>query len=458
VRGREPGAGARAFCPLRARSIRTWSSKGDKWRAGTCRVRTAGVFVSHAHSSLPKEGQAVVEPKPSGDDSELTLRALNQRIRQQEILSELGVLALQNTPFLELINQTARFIAEGLQVEFAKVMEYLPSKNQFLVRAGTGWKAGVVGVATVGADLDSPAGYALKTGKPVISNHLENEARFRTPNLLAEHGARRAMNVIVQGNNVPFGVLEVDSRSEGQFVESDIAFLQGAANILGMAIERQRHERNLKAALDRHQVLLKEINHRVKNSLALVAAMFHLQARDIGDPAQTQYLEEAASRVSAIARAHERLYRTSQIEWIELAAYLRDVCKDLEDVISGCEVHVEAPDGIKITPDRAIPLALIVAELVTNAVKHSGQTTQTISVRAVQENRSSVLISVRDNGDGLPAGFDPKTSKGFGMRIVTALSQKLGGELKACSHDKGAEFTLRVDLENAGEANLADKS
>jgi two-component sensor histidine kinase len=421
--------------------------------------RRAGVgFVSDAHSSSRKEGQAVVESKLSGEESELTTRALDQRIRQQEILSQLGVLALQNTPFVELFNQTARLIAEGLQVEFAKVMEYLPSENRFLVRAGTGWKAGVVGAATIGADLDSPAGYALKTGKPVISNHLENEERFRTPNLLNEHGARRAMNVIVQGRDVPFGVLEVDSRSEGQFVENDIAFLQGAANILGMAIERQRHELNLKAALDRHEVLLKEINHRVKNSLALVAAMLHLQARAESDPAHTRYLEEAASRVSAIARAHERLYRTSQIEWIDLGAYLRDVCKDLESVISGCDVEVKAPDDIEITPDRAIPLALIVAELVTNAVKHSGQTSEPISVYAVQENRSAVLISVRDHGVGLPAGFDPKTSKGFGMRIVTALTQKLGGELKAYSRGNGAEFTLRVDLENASEANATGKS
>src|SRR4029078_6468587 len=144
-------------------------------------------------------------------------------------------------------------------------MQYIPAENRLLVRAGVGWGEGVVGNATVGADLDSPAGYALHTGKPVISNHLENEERFRTPELLAEHGIRPAMNIILQGDGLPFGVLEVDSQSEGEFGEHDIAFLQGAANILGMAIERQRYERHLKAALDRHQVLLKEISHRVKN-------------------------------------------------------------------------------------------------------------------------------------------------------------------------------------------------
>jgi GAF domain-containing protein len=125
-------------------------------------------------------------------------------------------------------------------------MEYIPAETRLLVRAGVGWDEGVVGNATVGADLASPAGYALRTGKPVISNHLENEQRFRTPELLIEHGIRRAMNVILQGDGSPFGVLEVDSRSEGEFSEHDIAFLQGAANILGMAIEQQQYQRKLR--------------------------------------------------------------------------------------------------------------------------------------------------------------------------------------------------------------------
>jgi GAF domain-containing protein len=130
---------------------------------------------------------------------------------------------------------------------------------------------GVVGVATIGADTASPAGYALQTGKAVISNHLDIEERFRTPELLLQYGVRRAMNVILEGDGSPFGVLEVDSRSEGEFGQSDIVFLQGVANILGMAIERQRIEVNLREAVDRQQLLLREANHRVNNSLQIVA-------------------------------------------------------------------------------------------------------------------------------------------------------------------------------------------
>ena len=225
----------------------------------------------------------IVEP-PSGEAVvDHTTRSLHQRIRQQEILAELGVFALRKSPFLDLLNQTARLTAEGLEAQFCKVLEYLPGENRFLVRAGVGWHEGIVGVASVGADLESPAGFALHTGKPVISNHLENEQRFRTPELLLEHGIRRAMNVILQGDGSPYGVLEVDSRLEGEFSERDIAFLQGAANILGMAIEQQRYERQLKAALDRHQVLANEMTHRVKNSLQIASSMLHLQASTTDD-------------------------------------------------------------------------------------------------------------------------------------------------------------------------------
>jgi hypothetical protein len=141
--------------------------------------------------------QPIVEPSPGdGHPDDVTSRALRLRIRQQELLAELGVLALQGTNFMGMLNHTARITAEGLQAEYCKVMEYLRAENRLLVRAGVGWDEGVVGTATVGADLASPAGYALRTGKPVISNHLENEQRFRTPELLVEHGIRRAMNVI----------------------------------------------------------------------------------------------------------------------------------------------------------------------------------------------------------------------------------------------------------------------
>ena len=107
--------------------------------------------------------QPVVEATPGDDGPNVTLRALQMRIRQQEILSELGVTALQGASFDTLLEETARLAAEGLRAQFSKVLEHIPSENRLLVRAGTGWGEGVVGTASVGADLASPAGFALRT-------------------------------------------------------------------------------------------------------------------------------------------------------------------------------------------------------------------------------------------------------------------------------------------------------
>ena len=115
--------------------------------------------------------RSVVEQPPDGpSEPPVSDRALTLRVRQQEILAELGVVALRGTPFTELLDAAVRLAAEGLEAEFCKILEYIPSEKRLLMRAGVGWDAGVVGKASVGADLESPAGFALHTGKPVISN------------------------------------------------------------------------------------------------------------------------------------------------------------------------------------------------------------------------------------------------------------------------------------------------
>jgi signal transduction histidine kinase/ActR/RegA family two-component response regulator len=171
---------------------------------------------------------------------------LEKRLRQQALLAEMGRRALADSSFDSLLTDAARLTALGMEVRYCKVLEFLPDEGRLLVRAGVGWHDGVVGHATVGADLDSPAGYALHTGKPVIANNLSTEERFRTPELLLEHGVERAINVIMLGDCRPFGVLEADSEAPGDFSEHDIDFLQSVANLLGIALEHRRAAQSLR--------------------------------------------------------------------------------------------------------------------------------------------------------------------------------------------------------------------
>jgi two-component sensor histidine kinase len=376
--------------------------------------------------------------------------ALERRIRQQEILAGLGVTSLQGATFEQLMNDAVRLTAEGMQAEFCKILEHIPSERHFLVRAGVGWDPGIVGVATIEDDIGSPAGFALHTGLPVISNQLDKETRFRTPALLARHGIRRAMNVILQGEGRPFGVLEVDSRSGRDFSEHDIAFLQGAANVLGMAIENHRYESSLKAALERQQLLLKEITHRVKNSLAIVASMLKLQAREMDDPALTSQLDEAASRVSAVAKVHEYIQQGSGLDSLDLGGYIRRICQDLNQAIPRCSIEVEAETSINITADRAVPIALMLNELITNAAKYAyhGNENGTIWVGIAAGDEDTIKLAVRDEGRGLPEEFDLLSAPGLGMRIVRTLSQQLNAVIDVHRRDPGTEFIVTVPRES----------
>jgi two-component sensor histidine kinase len=397
--------------------------------------------------SSDKPVRPVIEPAPTTEPDPL-LHALHHRVRQQEILAELGVGALQGPGFDQLLDDTARLTAEGLRTEFCKVLEYIPAENHLLVRAGVGWEPGVVGVVSIGADLASPAGFALKTGRPVISNHLDIEERFRTPEILVRHGIHRAMNVILQGDGRPFGVLEVDSRSDDDFVEHDLAFLQGAANILGMAIERERHERNLKAALERQQFLVKEMNHRVKNSLALVVGMLRLQARENTEPEFAQRLEDATLRIGAIARVHEQLYQSADVERFDVGRYIEAICKDLGASFAQCEIHVQAQPGIVISTERAISSALIVNELVSNAAKHaySGQGAGNVWVSIAAKGVDDFFIAIRDEGDGLAEDLEFGKGKGLGARMVRALTEQLNASLEVVARHPGVEFVVTAPL------------
>jgi len=198
------------------------------------------------HEQAATFDNSAARPMSGDPEPTVSLAQLEARLDQQALLAELGRCALDDTPIEALLTEGTRLTALGMKVHYCKVLEYLPDRHCFLVRAGVGWHDGVVGHATIGADDSSPAGYALHTGKPVISNDLPAEGRFNTPDLLLEHGVRRAINVILLGEGAPFGILEVDSAQPGAFTEHDVAFLQAMANMLGLALKRRRAEEDLR--------------------------------------------------------------------------------------------------------------------------------------------------------------------------------------------------------------------
>jgi two-component sensor histidine kinase len=393
------------------------------------------------------DGAQPIAPEQGGNAAD----ELAYRLRQQQLTARFGLVALRTHDIDALLQEATLTCAEGLHSEFCKVMEFLPTENEFMVRAGVGWKPGIVGVARTGADLDSPAGFALRTGQPVISNHLAEETRFRTPKLLADHGVRRAINVIIQGDGGPFGILEVDSPMEGRFTETDLAFMQGFANLLGVAIERQQAEEELRAnkallqrALEEQDVLTREISHRVKNSLQLVAGLLNMQGRASGNEDLRRALSDAEARVHTIAQVHDRLWRHNETRSVNLAEFLGELCVKLRESAPhftvGCSI-----DPVRVQTDLAVPLGLLVNELVTNAFKYaypgaSGE----IRVELTSDGPERLRLEVSDHGVGLPSGFDPAHARSLGMRLVASLTRQLGGQLQWQDAQPGTLFVLEM--------------
>ncbi|MCB0144931.1 MAG: PAS domain S-box protein, partial [Caldilineaceae bacterium] len=185
------------------------------------------------------------------DISELKRAESEERQRrQQQVLAALSRQALVSTDLDMLFAETTKQVAEVLDVEYAKVLQLLPGKEAFLLLAGVGWQPGVVGQATVPADIHSQAGYTLHAQGPVVLRNMETETRFHGPALLLEHNVRSGMSVTIHAPDGPFGVLGVHSQELRNFATYDIDFLQSVANLLAAAINRQRAvaERRLREA------------------------------------------------------------------------------------------------------------------------------------------------------------------------------------------------------------------
>jgi PAS domain S-box-containing protein len=208
--------------------------------------------------------------------------------------------------------------------------------------------------------------------------------------------------------------------------------------IVGLArdvTEREHATRVLEQSLAEKEVLLKEIHHRVKNNLQVIASLINLQSRRVTDPVARALFEDTRSRVHAIALLHERLYSTKDLARIDVADYLGGLVQQLarankEDGRT-IDVRVDAVN-IHYDIDTAVPVGLIVNELVTNAFKHafpSGQRARGSIRVEVRNELGRNTIVVQDDGVGFPEALDLKQTSSLGMLLITSLSRQLAGDV-----------------------------
>ena len=158
--------------------------------------------------------------------------------RRKETLSDLGLLALEERDLDSLMGEVVRRVGDALEVEYCKVLELMPDDERLLLRAGSGWRSGLVGRATVGIGLDSQAGYTMMAGGLVVVEDLPEENRFNGPALLRDHGVISGISTTIYLDGHIFGVLGAHTTKRRRFCEGENEFFTNVARLLGSAIER----------------------------------------------------------------------------------------------------------------------------------------------------------------------------------------------------------------------------
>lgn len=210
--------------------------------------------------------------------------------------------------------------------------------------------------------------------------------------------------------------------------------------------ERLVNERRIENSLREKELLLMEVHHRVKNNMAIISSLLNIQASHVKNDQVKTILKENVSRVKSMALIHQMLYEQNNFLEIDFGMYLKKLSdgigvnyRSMNDHIN---TEIDAP-GIRFDISHAVPIALIVNELITNAYKHAynRQETFTIKVSAIREHNINTII-VSDNGIGLPNNFDIDKTTGIGLNLVKGLIDQLGGELITRQND-GTSFIVK---------------
>jgi two-component sensor histidine kinase len=331
----------------------------------------------------------------------------------------------------------------GIGVTHAKLLEYLPERDCLLLRAGVGWKEGYVGQYQVRPDIDTPIGHAFLLSEPVAISDYTDERMYRYPSLLKDHGCVASINVPLRTIKGNFGVLEIDHTSARSFSADDLSFLMGLGNTVARAVELRRALLAMEATLDDKQLLIREMNHRIKNNLSLVGAILSLQARRIPDPIVRDELGRAVTRINNLALVHDRLQMfTSSVVRIEAAPHFQELCEMLQSLLPA-GVSLTAKCSGTIDGDSVESLTLIANELVTNAAKYAFVARDAGEiVLGYRQEGAGWRLWVQDNGCGLPPDHDAPSSRSFGHQLLLTLATRVNAEIKYSSDDEGT----RVDV------------
>ena len=234
------------------------------------------------------------------------------------------------------------------------------------------------------------------------------------------------------------------ANSPRDYTESDLETMKRLAGMFAIAINRIWNEKQIRVSLKEKELLLKEIHHRVKNNMQIISSLLGLQSSHVKDKRDAALFEVSQDRVRSMALVHEKLYQSESMSGIDFQDYIADLVEELHNsYYLGDRVNIAInAKNILVNIDDAIPCSLIIHELVSNAMKHAFPDGRNgnITIEFYQDGQNSVL-RIRDDGIGLPAGFDYRNTESLGLQLVNALTQQLRASFEVDSTG-GTAFTI----------------
>jgi two-component sensor histidine kinase len=210
--------------------------------------------------------------------------------------------------------------------------------------------------------------------------------------------------------------------------------------------ERKQAEESLKQSLQEKEILLKEIHHRVKNNLAVIGSILSLQSHHVRDEKALEIFRECENRVKSMSMVHTKLYQSKDLARIDFGSYVKELANDLflayrvNPELVSLSTHT---DQVALDINKAIPLGLVINELLSNALKYAFPSGRKGLVEIILQNENGgIELKVRDDGVGLAEDLDFTQTKTLGLQLVMALIHQLKGTIEV-KRDRGAEFMIR---------------
>jgi two-component sensor histidine kinase len=292
------------------------------------------------------------------------------------------------------------------------------------------------------------AGWVLENKKPYLTNDVTQSEHFYGD--LAKNFTTRNLICVplINKNNDVIGVIQaLNKRNNDNYKSVEIPVFQALASHITIAIERTKKIEVMRDMLQQKEVMIAEIHHRVKNNLQALSGQIDLEVMDLEDERAKAVLKKVVMRMKSMAKLHDMLCEKKVDHRVDLRAYLKELVDRIEETMSFLlhDMEIEVSDKqIMIKQEKALLCGLILNELLINVYKHAFFEDQD-KVGHIRVNLANdeglVILSVADNGIGLPDDFSLQAKSSIGMWIVHELLQKLNGEMSVLN-DPGARFTI----------------